>query len=77
MRVATQTVDAPNLDLGEGRAVSSWDLKMRFDGPLSRMNRQMVSMGFNAGGNGGSMMLAGPSSLAVGDEDGMGVWRHP
>ena len=53
---------------------------MRFDGPLSRMNRQMVSMGFNAGalgGNGGSMMLAGPSSLAVGDEDGMGVWRHP
>ena len=41
---------------------------MRFDGPLSRMNRQMVSMGFNAGalgGNGGSVMLAGPSSLAV------------
>ena len=52
----------------QSATMSSQDLKMRFDSRLSRMNRQMVSMGVNSGalgGNGGGVMLAGPSSLAV------------
>ena len=39
----------------QSATISSQDLRMRFDSQLSRMNRQMFSMGFNSGalcGNG-------------------------
>src|ERR1700724_3325764 len=46
--------------------MSSWDLKMRFESQLSRMNCQMFSTGLSSGdfgGNGKSVMLSGMESL--------------
>ena len=48
--------------------ISSYDLKIRLDSQLSRMNCQMFSTGFSSGalgGKGSSVMLAGTSSLPV------------
>ena len=48
--------------------ISSYDLKIRFDNQLSRMNCHIFSTGFSSGdlgGKGMSVMLDGITSLSV------------
>ena len=50
----------------QSATMSSYDLKMRFESQLSRMNCQMFSTGFNSGDLGGSgmrVMLSGMASF--------------
>ena len=65
--------------------ISSYDLKVRLDNQLSRMNCQMFSTGFSSGDRGGSdrsVIFGGITSLTRGmppglikDENGVGARR--